>query len=291
MFRTQGADFGFPYELPQHEVDENRELSRKLFQHDGWPLAVHPFQWLIDKFQPPDWTATNGHKPVTKGILYYTDNALNMRLARLCRAHIAAAGLPITSVTLKPTAFGNNIVLAQERSYKTMFQQIEAGLAAMTEDVVFFAEHDVLYHPAHFQFTPADDKTFYYNENWWQVRLADGFAVHYDLTPLSGLVAYREPLLTHFRERNALIETQGFGYYMGFEPMTHGRVKWQNWYNFEVFRPAAPNVDLAHRGNLTKKRFSTDKFIRKPKFWEEADIRHVPGWPDLPALLRGLAEA
>jgi hypothetical protein len=314
LFRTQGGDFGFPYELPQREVDENRERSRALFQRDGWPGAIYPFQWLIDKFQPPGWVTTPAETgeakteakveveaeaapavmavgEPTKGILYYTDNALNMRLARLCRGYIAAAGLPITSVTLKPTDFGRNIVLAEERGYRTLFRQIEAGLAAMTEDVIFFCEHDVLYAPEHFQFTPPDSQTFWYNGHWWQVRLSDGLAVHYDLTPLAGLVAYRAPLLTHFRERNALIEQKNFGYWMGFEPMTHGRVKWQNWYDFEVFQPAAPNVDLAHRGNLTTKRFSTERFIRQPKYWHVADSAHVPGWPQLAELLAPLRAA
>lgn len=55
MFRTQGGDFSFPYENPQSKIDENRSLSRKLFQENGWDKAVHPFQWLIEKFNPPGW--------------------------------------------------------------------------------------------------------------------------------------------------------------------------------------------------------------------------------------------
>jgi hypothetical protein len=55
MFRTQGGDFGFPYENPQSLVDKNRQLSKDLFQRDGWPGAIHPFSWLIDKFNPPGW--------------------------------------------------------------------------------------------------------------------------------------------------------------------------------------------------------------------------------------------
>lgn len=55
MFRTQGGDFSFPYENPQPRVDENRELSRSLFERDGWPGAAHKFSWLIDKFNPPEW--------------------------------------------------------------------------------------------------------------------------------------------------------------------------------------------------------------------------------------------
>lgn len=56
MFRTQGGDFGFPYELNQAEVDQNRALSRELFQNDKWAGAVHPFNWLLDKFKPPEWS-------------------------------------------------------------------------------------------------------------------------------------------------------------------------------------------------------------------------------------------
>jgi glycosyltransferase involved in cell wall biosynthesis len=55
LFRTQGRDFGFPYENDQSKIDENRKLSRELFMGDKWPKAIHSFQWLLDKFQPPDW--------------------------------------------------------------------------------------------------------------------------------------------------------------------------------------------------------------------------------------------
>src|SRR3990167_5375347 len=65
MFRTRGGDFGFPYSNPQDKVNENRELSRELFQRDKWPLATRKFQWILDKFNPPDWG-------VSKGMIYYT---------------------------------------------------------------------------------------------------------------------------------------------------------------------------------------------------------------------------
>lgn len=222
---------------------------------------------------------------MTRGILYYTDNRINMKMAKMCRDTIAAANLPITSATLKPTDFGNNIHLPLERSYKTMFKQILAGLEAMTEDVVYFTEHDVLYHPSHFEFIPEDRETFYYSGNYWIVRLTDGFAINYDVSPLSGLVAYRDILITHFRERIALIEKKGFGYYMGFEPMTHNRIKWDNFYKFEIFNQKYPNIDLAHGDNLTHKRWSQSQFRKKPTFWNESDYKHIPGWDNLPNLL------
>src|SRR3990167_7530605 len=55
LFRTKGGAFGFPYSNPQDKVNENRELSRELFQRDKWPLATRKFQWILDKFNPPDW--------------------------------------------------------------------------------------------------------------------------------------------------------------------------------------------------------------------------------------------
>ena len=58
MFRTQGGDFGFPYENPQSKVNENRNLSRELFAEGKWDKAVHDFNWLLKKFKPPDWNTT-----------------------------------------------------------------------------------------------------------------------------------------------------------------------------------------------------------------------------------------
>jgi len=57
MFRTQGADFGFPFEQNNHAIEANRELSRELFMRSKWPLAKRPFSWVLDRFWPvPGWT-------------------------------------------------------------------------------------------------------------------------------------------------------------------------------------------------------------------------------------------
>jgi glycosyltransferase involved in cell wall biosynthesis len=218
---------------------------------------------------------------LSKGILFYTDNRLNMKMAKTCREYISQSGLPITSVSLKPMNFGKNIHFQGERGYKTLFKQIQIGLESMTEDIVYFCEHDTLYHPNHFEFTPKDMNTFYYNGNYWFLRLNDGFSVHYDVSPLSGLVANREILLKHFKERNELIDKQGFGYYMGFEPMTHNRIDWKHKYPFEVFIPENPNIDLCHGNNLTWKRWSKKHFRKQPKFWEESNVYNIKGWSNL----------
>ncbi|MEK7180368.1 MAG: glycosyltransferase family 2 protein, partial [Patescibacteria group bacterium] len=78
MFRTRGGDFGFPYSNPQVKVNENRELSRELFQKDKWPKATRTFQWILDKFNPPKWG-------ISKGAIFYTDNQLDEKIAKPIR--------------------------------------------------------------------------------------------------------------------------------------------------------------------------------------------------------------
>jgi glycosyltransferase involved in cell wall biosynthesis len=280
MFRTQGGDFGFPYPLSGHDVQKNRDISKELFEKNKWTGSKYPFNWLLNKFHPPEWE----EQPPTKGILYYTDNCLNMRFANEIRNKLVetSGGLHITSVSLKRMKFGDNFHIHAERGYATMFKQILLGLENMKEDIVFFCEHDVLYHPDHFAFTPTNKNTWYYNGNYWFLRLKDGFSIHYDVSPLSGLVVYRETALAHFRERVKMIEELGEEYkpiHMGFEPFTHGRVKWKFWCPFEVFMPQNPNIDITHTDNSTWKRWNQKDFIKKPIFWEESTDYTIPFWP------------
>lgn len=56
MFRTQGGDFGFPYQLSDKQVARARARSRELWIEGKWKYAVKPLRWLIEKFAPvPDW--------------------------------------------------------------------------------------------------------------------------------------------------------------------------------------------------------------------------------------------
>ena len=55
MFRTQGGDFGFPY--PNPGIEKARKYSRELWLENKWDKAVHPLNWLVEKFAPvPDWS-------------------------------------------------------------------------------------------------------------------------------------------------------------------------------------------------------------------------------------------
>ncbi len=301
-FRTQGLDFGFPYELSGSQVSHAKKLAKEMF-FDGRFKGERPVSWLVEKFWPvPGWTEEHlkniGGKipqvspPPTKGIIYYTDNQLDEKIMKACQKQLLKAtnGLPIVSCSLKPTELGKNIVLPLERGYITMTKQILTALEALDTDIVYFCEHDVLYHPSHFDFTPEDRNTWYYDENYWFLRLDDGFAISYDCSPLSGLVVYRDIAIKHYRERLALMEKDQFKtlsmYKIGFEPMTHNRVKWSYSYPFKTFMSSSPSIDISHGANVTKKRWSIDQFRRKPKRWEEGDIDTITGWDNVRKLLK-----
>jgi hypothetical protein len=229
----------------------------------------------------------NETSKLTVGIIYYTDNLLDAKLMEICQKQLqkAADKKRIVSISLKPISFGDNVVLPLERGRLTLFRQILAGLEVIDTDVVYFCEHDVLYHPSHFNFTPPRKDVIYYNENSWFLRLADGFALHYDARLLSGLCAYREPLLRHYRERVARAEKDGMDK-MGLEPMTSGRIDWQNKYKAESFSSAYPNIDIRHDKNFINIRWKQDQFRRIPANWKEANIDTVPGWSNLRGSLR-----
>lgn len=57
MFRTQGGDFSFPYEMSGRQVQKTKETVKNLFFENKWPLAKHKLSWLVEKFWPVSgWT-------------------------------------------------------------------------------------------------------------------------------------------------------------------------------------------------------------------------------------------
>jgi len=321
MFRTQGGDFGFPYRQKQSQIEHAREYSRELFMQDKWPQAKHTFQWLLDKFYPvPEWHDEKNivdigmekikqnnivHELVkkelepSKQILFYTDNRVPVRLGHAVKNQLLKANIPITAVSLKPMNFGNNrIYMKAKRGYLTMAKQILAGLEESTADIIYFAEHDVMYHPSHFDFIPPKKDTYYYNTNVWRVRLADGHSLWCDdLQQLSGLVAYRETLLTHYKKRVDILETVfnnslygevDFDKYvreMGHEPGTHNRELRVDNLKAENFSSQFPNLDIRHENNATPSRWNKEQF-RNEKYtrgWTEKYVSEIDGW-DLLAL-------
>ncbi len=51
----RGSDGGFPYPLPQRDIDKAREHSEDLWLNNKWDKQVRKFDWLIEKFNPPSW--------------------------------------------------------------------------------------------------------------------------------------------------------------------------------------------------------------------------------------------
>jgi len=298
MFRTQ-TGFSFPYEQSGAGQARARELTKDLFMKDKWDKAIHKFQWLIDKFSP----ITGWEKNITKGILYYTDNELDKKIADKCRKQlmkVESDTLPIVSVSLKPIEFGENISFPWKRGYLTCAKQIVAGLELLETDVVFFCEHDVLYHPSHFDFTPTSPDNYYYNMNSWMLRADDGHCLYYDHRSLSGMCCYRKTALHHFKERVKKIEAlekeaEGTGkvkstksgleiplregiHRLGFEPGTHNRPERIDNLGCKDYRSEWPNVDIKHGHNLTRNRWKIEEFRDKSvsKSWKEAE--EIPYW-------------
>lgn len=160
-----------------------------------------------------------------------------------------------------------------------MFRQILAGLEALETDVAFLCEHDVLYAPHHFQFTPPRDDCYFYDLAVWKLDAATGRAITYETKQTSGLCANRELLIRHYRERVRRVEAEGFSRKMGFEPGSHRRPERVDDVPSDVWRSPVPNVDIRHTTNLTQSRWSTAEFRdqRNCRGWQESD--RVPGWP------------
>ena len=275
MFRTQGGDFGFPYKHKDGARTHAIKYSKDLWLNNKWDKAIHDLQWMIDKFNPPDWDTV-------RGVVYYTDNKLNAKILESCQEQIDSVfDGELVSVSLRPIDFGKNIHLRLKRGHLTMFKQILAGLEALDTDIVFFCEHDVLYHVTHFDFIPPKKDVFYYNTNVWKLRAEDGHALRTDdCRQTSGLCAYRDLLLKHYRKRVEMVEKGGFSRKMGFEPGTHNREERVDDYKSDRWESKYPNIDIRHDKNLTSSRWKKEEY-RNQKYtegWQETNVSKIPGW-------------
>lgn len=302
LFRTQGGDFGFPYPQSGNQVEKARRHSRKMWKNKNWPLAKHNLSWLIEKFWPiPGWNQKDLDKlkkeegmtvikQPTKGIIYYTDNQLSLKIAHRCKNQIKSIGLPIVSTSLKPMDnMGKNIHIKRSRGYLTYFKQILTALEASTSDIIYFCEHDVLYHPSHFEFTPPKKDVYYYNTNFWRLRSTDGHCISYDTHQVNFICGYRDLLIKNYRERVKRLEALNTdderiigseARKMGFEPGTHNRKERIDMNSAEKYQSKYPNIDIRHGANLTASRWHKEQFRdqRNCKDWKETTSDQIPGW-------------
>ncbi len=226
---------------------------------------------------------------MTKGIIYYTHNTLGEPVFSIVQKQLLNIGLPIVNVSLKPIDFGQNIVLDLQPGVITMFRQILTALEASTSDIIFFCEHDVLYHPSHFDFEPPRNDVFYYNVNVWRWMFPEDFAVTYGGTKsVSGLCANRQFLINHYRLRLKIIEKKRFdngrnprwARIMGYEPGKEKRRGGISDDISETWRSQYPNVDIRHKGAITKTKRSLNDFKRppNPETWKETTLDKIEGW-------------
>lgn len=219
----------------------------------------------------------------SKGIIFYTDNQLELKIAHKVQRQLRSIGLPIVSVSLKPmTNMGKNIYLPLERGKITMFKQQLAALEASDAEIIFFCEHDVIYHPSHFEFTPEKRDVFYYNVNVYKIRSEDGFALWVNnCIQVSGMCGYRDELIKHYKERIALAESSPiWNGNWGYEPGTPGKTVFKTQFNQETWMSPFPNLDIRHNHNLTKNRWSPDLFRDKKNCegWTETTVDKLEGW-------------
>jgi len=235
----------------------------------------------VDKKSEPEITPILPEK-ISKGIVFYTDNRLDEKIMDIVQKQIGEScnGYKIMSISLKPIGFGKNAILPLDRGYLTMFKQILVGLELSDADIIFFCEHDVLYHKSHFDFIPSMKDIYYYNQNNWQIRPSDGFAVRWDCKKTSQLCAYRELLINHYRERIRRVEKEGFSRRMGFEPGSHNRPERVDDFKSEGWTSEFPNLDLKYGKNLTEIRWNPSEFRsqRSCRNWKESTIEQIPGW-------------
>jgi hypothetical protein len=147
---------------------------------------------------------------MTIGIIYYTDNRCEERIAGVCRRQIQRCcnGAEIVSVSQFPISdFGRNIIVDLPRKTLSIFQQTKIAIEAATADILFLTEHDVLYHPSHFECASwVPDDVLLYNQNRWQVDGATGHALFRITLCTSFVCAHRTLLVEYFREFFELVE-------------------------------------------------------------------------------------
>jgi len=224
-----------------------------------------------------------------KGIIYYTNNKLREESLFLAvQKQIMKSGLPIVSCSLKPINFGKNIVHNGRSGIISYFTQIYTALKNSSNKYVFFCEHDIFYHPSHFEFDPEKDDVFYYNTNVWRWHFyTDAISTYDDLMSVSGICANRKLALKFYENRIKIIFEKGYDKIwtwgnplwarkMGYEPgkaneegEKAARVAWKSKY---------PNIDVRHTRNITPAKMSLDDFRKKPTSWQESTIDKLPGW-------------
>jgi hypothetical protein len=206
---------------------------------------------------------------MSKGIVYFSDGRPEPKILKMCQKQLKESNLPIVNCSLVPMDFANkNIVLNMFRGYEAYFTQILTALENSHSEIIFWAEHDVLYPPSHFDFTPPTKDKFYYDQNWVKIDWPYTKGVSWDADQVSGLCCYRELALNWYKAKlkeyqNAPIKTEDKNRSLGnkqwdrkFEPGS-GTEQTESW------RSPEPYVDIRQSSAVTKNKWSIADFRDK----------------------------
>lgn len=219
-------------------------------------------------------------------IIYLTDNALDGRIADVCRFYLlkAAGEARIVSVSQRPIDLGDNVCVGEiGRSGLSIDRQLKAGLDMVDTEFVAIAEHDCIYGAEHFAWEPPDRISFFYNTNCWLLQYRnetfpqyDGiFSIYQGRLVQSQLVCGADALRNAVDEKLAILSDPSVierwpGRSRLGEPGTcylHRsrrvfsdralRPAWQKVkayitkYNAKRFKTVVPNIDIRHGKNFT----------------------------------------
>jgi len=235
--------------------------------------------WVNDGFP-----STNLEKRVDKvGIVQYTDNSGDPLFMEKCRQQIKKCaeinGIDeIVCVSQEPIEdFGRNIVMELERSVLSIFKQVVKGLEESSADVIYLCEHDLIYHPSHFQFKPPEENIFYYDMNRWSLDDVTGKAVFYYTDVPSMMCGFKEHLLNHYSKVLEFVEKNGWRSRYGYSP-PKGLPREKRTGKRQSYIAKFPSLDVRRKDAFTRKRMSQEQFrgANSHRGWTEAD--NVPGW-------------
>jgi len=165
---------------------------------------------------------------------------------RCVQKHILASGLPVVSVTQEPISFGENICVGKiSHSMKSYATQLMVGLSMIQTGVVYIVEHDVLYHPSHFELVPENPRMGYFDTNRWFGVMADNCYYNWAKTSPFGLRA----LSMSFGYTDFFLEHLGRLAVRVWNGWKHQITPWDC---TDCVAAEFPSVDIRHDNNLTK---------------------------------------
>lgn len=237
---------------------------------------------------------------MNKTVIYLTDNVLDDKINALCKSNIlkSIGNLPLISVSHKPIDFGTNICVGVlERNSLTINLQMMRALEIVKTKYIAIAEHDCLYTPEHFSFTPPDDNIFWYNENVWMLQLYS--ETHPETIGMFSIFPKRKANSQLIVETKLMIEATQLRIDIMSDPawmakypsgrigeagqmdynhamrlargssVSHIREMLKEYiakYNGETWKSKLPNIDIRHKDNFTKNRRGRKRRFELP-FW------------------------